>query len=63
MAERMTQTGMHFPDRLLDRMDEAAKRAGMSRAAWVRDACRAKLAWEKMTREEREKIMQGVDHD
>lgn len=63
MAERMVPINWHIPLSLLERVDEAARRAGMPRAAWLRDAARGKLEWEKLTREERAEIMSGAKHD
>jgi metal-responsive CopG/Arc/MetJ family transcriptional regulator len=61
VAANMIQTAMHIPPDLLDRIDEAAKRAGISRAAWIRDACRGKLEWEKLTEKQREAILAGTE--
>lgn len=45
---------------LLEKIDEAAQADGLTRSAWLRDACRAKLTWRKLTAREREEIMPEV---
>lgn len=57
MASNMVQIAMHMPPDALDRIDEAARRAGISRAAWIRDAVEGKFLWEQLTEREQAEIM------
>jgi len=51
MAKAHKRANLEFDAEELDRIDEAARAVGMSRAAWVKKACRELLA--RQTRQQR----------
>jgi len=40
MSQQYSRVELKVPDDLLDEIDRSASRAGLSRAAWIKEACR-----------------------